>query len=84
VAKFLANISSLTKPEATQTLAHLSADEEARLELLEKSLLDVQTNDPEKLIHQLTAPSELQADINALADWATTIKNDETEESVSS
>jgi recombinational DNA repair ATPase RecF len=53
-AKFLANISSLTKPDAVQALAHLSMDEEARLALLEKSLLDLQANNPEKLIKQLT------------------------------
>ncbi|MGZ9189905.1 MAG: restriction endonuclease subunit S, partial [Nitrospira sp.] len=54
VAKFLVNISSLTKSDAVQALACLSADEEARLALLEKSLLDLQANDPEKLIKQLT------------------------------
>lgn len=54
VAKFLVNVSSLTKPEAVQALALLSADEEARLALLEKSLLDLQANDPDKLIRQLT------------------------------
>lgn len=54
VAKFLANISSLTKPDAVQALACLSADEEARLALLEKSLLDLQANDPDKLIRHLT------------------------------
>ncbi|RYD16358.1 MAG: hypothetical protein EOP90_06155 [Lysobacteraceae bacterium] len=54
VAKFLANVSSLTKPEAVQALAQLSPEEEARLALLEKSLLDLQANDPEKLIRQLT------------------------------
>jgi len=54
VAKFLANISSLTKPDAVQALAHLSTEEEAKLALLEKSLLDLQANDPEKLIKQLT------------------------------
>jgi len=54
VAKFLASISSLTKPEAVLTLAQLSTEEEARLALLEKSLLDLQANDPEKLIKQLT------------------------------
>jgi len=54
VAKFLVNISSLTKPDAVQALACLSADEEARLALLEKSLLDLQANDPDKLIRQLT------------------------------
>lgn len=54
VAKFLANVSSLTKPEAVQALAQLSPEDEARLALLEKSLLDLQANDPEKLIRQLT------------------------------
>lgn len=54
VAKFLVNISSLTKSDAVQALANLSADEEARLTLLEKSLLDLQANDPDKLIKQLT------------------------------
>ncbi len=54
VAKLLANISSLTKPESVQTRARLSPEEEARLALLEKSLLDLQANDPEKLIRQLT------------------------------
>jgi energy-coupling factor transporter ATP-binding protein EcfA2 len=53
-AKLLANISSLTKPESVQTLARLSPEEEARLALLEKSRLDLQANDPEKLIRQLT------------------------------
>jgi energy-coupling factor transporter ATP-binding protein EcfA2 len=54
VAKFLANVSSLTKPEAVQALAQLSPEQDARLSLLEKSLLDLQANDPEKLIRQLT------------------------------
>lgn len=54
VAKFLANVSSLTKPEAVQSLAKLSPEEDTRLALLEKSLLDLQANDPEKLIRQLT------------------------------
>lgn len=54
VAKFLTNISSLTKPDVVQALAHLSPEDEARLALLEKSLLDLQANDPEKLIRQLT------------------------------
>jgi energy-coupling factor transporter ATP-binding protein EcfA2 len=53
VARLLASISSLTSPESVQTLARLSPDEEARLGLLEKSLLDLQVNDPEKLIRQL-------------------------------
>lgn len=54
VAKFLTNISSLTKPEAVQALACVSEEENARLALLEKSLLDLQANDPKKLIRQLT------------------------------
>ncbi|MBK6485415.1 MAG: AAA family ATPase [Gemmatimonadetes bacterium] len=54
VARFLAGGSSLTKPEAVQALARISPEEEARLALLEKSLLDLQANDPEKLIQQLT------------------------------
>lgn len=54
VAKLLANITSLTKPETVRELARLSKDEEFRLAFLEKSLLDLQANDPEKLIRQLT------------------------------
>lgn len=54
VAKFLANVSSLTKPEAVQLLAQLSPEDEARLAFLDKSLLDLQANDPEKLVRQLT------------------------------
>jgi energy-coupling factor transporter ATP-binding protein EcfA2 len=54
VAKFLVNISSLTKPDAVQALACLSSEENARLALLEKSLLDLQVNDPHKLIRHLT------------------------------
>lgn len=58
VAKLLANINSLTKPETVQALARLSSEEETRLTLLEKSLLDLQTNDPAKLIRQLTLRGE--------------------------
>jgi energy-coupling factor transporter ATP-binding protein EcfA2 len=54
VAKFLENVSSLTKSETVQSLAQLSPDEEERLSLIEKSLQDLQANDPEKLIRQLT------------------------------
>jgi len=53
-AKFLMSISSLTKSEAVQAFACLSTEENARLALLEKSLLDLQANDPDKLIRQLT------------------------------
>lgn len=54
VARLLAGISSLTNPEAVQALAHLSREEEARLAVLEKSLLDLQANDPDKLRRQLS------------------------------
>lgn len=54
VTKFLASVSSLTKTEAVQALARLSPEEDAHLALLEKSLLDLQANEPEKLIRQLT------------------------------
>ena len=53
VAKLLANITSLTKPQAVQGLSRLSVKEESHLALLEKSLLDLQAHDPEKLIRQL-------------------------------
>jgi len=52
-ARLLASVSSLTRPETVQALARLSPEEEARLALLEKSLLDLQANDPEKLATQL-------------------------------
>ena len=54
VARLLANVTSLTKPEAVQTLSRLSAAEESRLALLERSLLDLRASDPVKLIRQLT------------------------------
>ena len=54
VAKLLANITSLTKPETVRGLSRPSAEEESRLALLENSLLDLQANDPEKLVRQLT------------------------------
>lgn len=64
VAKLLASISSLTKPEAVQALAELSPKEEAQLTSLEKSLVDLQTNDPVKLAQQLSVRS---ARVQALA-----------------
>ena len=54
VARLLANITSLTKPETVQGLSRLSAEDKSRLALLEKSLLDLQASDPENLIRQLT------------------------------
>lgn len=54
VAKFLTDISSLTKPESVQSLARFSSEEESRFFLLEKSLQDLQANNPEKLVRQMT------------------------------
>ena len=56
-ARLLASISSLTKPDQVRTLSRLSPDEEARLVLLEKSLLDLQVNDPHKLTRELALRS---------------------------
>ncbi|KPD23331.1 AAA family ATPase [Idiomarina zobellii] len=53
VSKRLSNLSSLTKPEAIQALAYVSPEEHERLNLLEKSLADLNANDPQKLIRQL-------------------------------
>ncbi len=52
-AKLAGNITSLTKPEAVLALTRLSSEEEARLGFQEKSLQDLQANDPNKLIAQL-------------------------------
>lgn len=77
VAKFLANVSSLTKPEAVQALAQLSPEEEARLALREKSLLDLQANDPEKLIRQLTVRAgRVQALVRHLKDVEAALSDD--------
>jgi energy-coupling factor transporter ATP-binding protein EcfA2 len=54
VSKLFANITSLTNPASVQTLANLTIEEESRIEVLEKSILDLQANDPRKLIQQLT------------------------------
>jgi len=77
VAKFLASLSSLTKPDAVEALAVLSKEEEARLILLEKSLLDLQANDPEKLIKQLTLRlGRLQTLIQHLKEIETVLSTD--------
>lgn len=53
-AKLAGSITSLTKPEAVKAVTRLTAEEQARLTFLEKSLQDLQANDPQKLIAQLT------------------------------
>jgi energy-coupling factor transporter ATP-binding protein EcfA2 len=52
-ARLLATVSSLTKSETVRALAGLSPEEDARLTILEKSLVDLQANDPRKLAQQL-------------------------------
>ena len=54
VAKLLANITSLTNVDAVKALSRLSVEEEARLALLEESLLDLQARDPAKLTQQFS------------------------------
>lgn len=58
VAKLLSNINSLTKPEKVHELSRLSPEEVARLALLERSLLDLKANDPEKLRRELALRAE--------------------------
>lgn len=82
VARFLANLSSLTRPDAVYALARLSAEDEARLALLEKSLLDLQANDPEKLTRELTLRAgRIQSLVRHLRD-AETALSDESVKSV--
>ena len=51
--KMLAGLSSLTKPEAVQTLGTLSEEEQQRRALLEKQLIDMQAEDSAKFIKEL-------------------------------
>lgn len=49
VADLLAKVTILTTPETVWELSRLSPEDDARLALLERSLLDFKANDPEKL-----------------------------------
>ena len=74
VAKLLENITSLTPPETVSRLARLSPEEQTRLNLLEQSLRDLQANDPDKLVRQLTLSSErIRALARLLKDIETTL-----------
>lgn len=53
-AKLAESITLFTKPEAVQAVTRLMPEEQERLDFLEKSLQDLQANDPAKLIAQLT------------------------------
>lgn len=52
-AKFIASISSLTKPEKVVELGTLSEEEIERSKLLEKQLLDMRAKDPAKAAQEL-------------------------------
>ena len=53
-AKFVARLSSLTSPDEVKARGTLSEDESERLALIEKQLLDLQTNDPAKIEQEMT------------------------------
>lgn len=53
-AKSVNGITSLTDPEKVKAYATVTADDEMQLILLEKQLNDLQTNDPAKLVKELT------------------------------
>lgn len=53
-AKLVGSITLFTKPEEVQATTRLMPEEQERLAFLEKSLQDLQANDPAKLIAQLT------------------------------
>ena len=57
VAKLLANVNVLTSEEMVRELSRLSPEEESRLALRERSLVDLQANDPEKLGQELVLRS---------------------------
>ena len=71
-AKLVGSITSLTKLEAVQAVTRLSTEEQARLALLEKSLQDLQANDPQKLISQLTIHA---GRVRALGDHLKALEN---------
>jgi len=64
-AKLVSGITLFTKLEDVQAIARLKPEEQERLALLGKSLQDLQANDPQKLIAQLTLRSNR---VRALAD----------------
>jgi DNA repair ATPase RecN len=71
-AKLVGNITSLTKPEAVLAVTRLASEEEARLGFLEKALLDLLANDPNKLIAQLTIRA---GRVRALGDHLKALEN---------
>lgn len=57
VAKLLANVNVLTTEETVRALSRLSPEDESRLAVLARSLVDLQANDPEKLGQELALRS---------------------------
>ena len=53
-AMLVSRLSSLTNPEEVKTLGTLSKEESSRLALIEKRLFDLQANDPDKHVQELT------------------------------
>ena len=53
VGRLLSNITLLTKPETVRDLCALSDEEKARLGQVERSLVDLQATDPDRLIREL-------------------------------
>ena len=51
--RLLANITSLTEPETVRGLSSMSAEEESRLALVERSIGDLMARDPQKLAREL-------------------------------
>lgn len=64
-AKLAGGITLFTKPEAVHAVTRLTPEEHERLAFLEKSLQDLQANDPQKLIAQLSLRANR---VRALAD----------------
>ena len=52
-AKFVARLTSLTKPEDVKALGTLSEDETRRLDLIKKQLQDIKAHDPAKIEQEL-------------------------------
>jgi len=71
-SRLVGNINSLTRPEAVLAITRLSTEDGARRVFLEKSLKDLQANDPEKLTRQLTLRANR---VRALADHLTGVES---------
>ena len=57
VARLLANVNVLTTEEMVRELSRISPEDESRLALVERSLVDLQANDPEKRAQEIVLRS---------------------------